>query len=118
MNHDQLIAHAKKNNEERISIMDKKNRDYSKEEKAHSNFEMAATIASIIRGKQIDAEDVMAMLIANKLVRFENVNSKNGNHAVEDEDRRQTMLDLVNYLDIWDAYLVTTYVHYKEKTIK
>lgn len=109
MNHDELLAHADKNHKERMSVMDVKNKDYSKHENAHSNFEKAGMIASIVRGKEIDAEDVLAVLIANKLVRFENVNQKGGEHAVKDESRHDTFaIDLVNYIDIWDAYLKKT----------
>ena len=87
--------------EKRMSLMLRKNNDYSGDADFLSNFKRVSTVLSLLTQKEIKPSDYALMLIMLKIDRECNLRAKN--LAPNNESRRDTLIDLRNYIDLYEA---------------
>ena len=90
-NYDAIVKSAK-------LLCDSKNVDYAQLEEPFSNFEMVESL------KICNTSTGILVRISDKIARIENLQERNSEAAVVEEQVEDTMLDLINYSIILLSY--------------
>lgn len=98
--HDAFIDQMLKNYAKGMDIVRKKNRDYAGDQKKDplKNFRLVAFITN----DRLTIEDGMLVRLCDKIQRVANLTVQDA--AVADETIEDTMIDAMNYFNIWLTY--------------
>lgn len=91
MTREELLKHIKRLQAEELSLLDKKNRDYSRDDDAFANFKEFGELGFLVR-------------MSDKLMRAKHLLA--GKAHFEEETIKDTLMDLANYANLLVAYLL------------